>query len=240
MTTFRRENTRPNIAQSIFRVSRAQSTFERKLTFSSAIHVTEATFVLWSTFEHLLWPSIQSQCANAKEGSGYSRAYGSWIFNVGHTAHHSCRQLTCYRHGVTYNMRSVGLANSLAGNTLTVTGPPNANIYPPGFAWLYVLVDGVPSQGYRVMVGDGVGSFALGRTLSDRATEKSACRRGRKTQHASTAQCLSVIIVLVVRYSCIYWLWHGQCKAMYIPKLPLGSVARRHPRPVQYTMNRGS
>jgi len=60
-------------------------------------------------------------------------------------------------HGITYNMRSVGLVNSLSADksTLTVTGPPNVNIYPPGPAYLYVLVNGVPSQGYRVMVGDG-------------------------------------------------------------------------------------
>ena len=36
-------------------------------------------------------------------------------------------------------------------------GPPNENIYPPGPGWLYVVVDGVPSVGKRVMVGSGEG-----------------------------------------------------------------------------------
>ncbi|OCH87409.1 copper radical oxidase [Obba rivulosa] len=40
---------------------------------------------------------------------------------------------------------------------LDVTGPPNANVYPPGPAWVYVVVSGVPSEGTKVMVGDGRG-----------------------------------------------------------------------------------
>ncbi|KZO95807.1 copper radical oxidase [Calocera viscosa TUFC12733] len=39
--------------------------------------------------------------------------------------------------------------------TLSITGPPSALIYPPGYGWIYVLVDGVPSAGKRIMVGDG-------------------------------------------------------------------------------------
>jgi len=38
-----------------------------------------------------------------------------------------------------------------------VTGPPNANVYPPGPAWIYLLADGIPSVGMKVMIGDGQG-----------------------------------------------------------------------------------
>ncbi|KAL0574683.1 hypothetical protein V5O48_007268 [Marasmius crinis-equi] len=36
-----------------------------------------------------------------------------------------------------------------------VTAPPNGNIYPPGPAFLYFLCDGVPSEGRKVLLGDG-------------------------------------------------------------------------------------
>ncbi|EJU05922.1 hypothetical protein DACRYDRAFT_127562 [Dacryopinax primogenitus] len=39
--------------------------------------------------------------------------------------------------------------------TLAIAGPPSSLIYPPGYGWLYVLADGVPSAGRRIMVGDG-------------------------------------------------------------------------------------
>ena len=42
-------------------------------------------------------------------------------------------------------------------NLLTVRGPPNGNIYPPGPAWLHVVNDGIPSEGMKVMVGSGKG-----------------------------------------------------------------------------------
>jgi len=57
------------------------------------------------------------------------------------------------------NSRLVYLASSLSEDkkTLTITGPPNGNVYPPGPAWLYFIVNGVPSKGVRTMVGDGSG-----------------------------------------------------------------------------------
>jgi hypothetical protein len=58
-------------------------------------------------------------------------------------------------HAVHMGLRLVGLVNTLSKTTLTVTGPPNAMIYPPGPAFLYVLADGVPSTGVQVMVGTG-------------------------------------------------------------------------------------
>ena len=45
----------------------------------------------------------------------------------------------------------VELVSSLSsdGKTLTVTGPPTSQIYPPGPAWVFVLANGVPSVGQR-------------------------------------------------------------------------------------------
>ncbi|KAJ7636288.1 glyoxal oxidase precursor [Roridomyces roridus] len=53
------------------------------------------------------------------------------------------------------NSRLVVLQHTLLGNVLEITTPPNNNIYPPGPAWLFLVVDGVWSQGVQVMVGDG-------------------------------------------------------------------------------------
>lgn len=63
-------------------------------------------------------------------------------------------------HAVHANSRLVYLAASLSTNEeqmLKITGPPNGNIYPPGPGFLYILVDGVPSKGLKVMIGDGKG-----------------------------------------------------------------------------------
>ncbi|EMD38470.1 hypothetical protein CERSUDRAFT_48364 [Gelatoporia subvermispora B] len=66
-------------------------------------------------------------------------------------------------HAVHANSRMVYLETAPpaggGGNTetLDVTGPPNALVYPPGPAFMYVVVNGVPSEGVKVMVGDGKG-----------------------------------------------------------------------------------
>ncbi|KAF7315079.1 hypothetical protein MIND_00022100 [Mycena indigotica] len=53
------------------------------------------------------------------------------------------------------NSRLVVLEHTLVGNTLTITGPPNANIFPPAPAWIFLVADGVWSEGLQLMVGDG-------------------------------------------------------------------------------------
>ncbi|KAF7315075.1 hypothetical protein MIND_00021700 [Mycena indigotica] len=53
------------------------------------------------------------------------------------------------------NSRLVVLEHTLVGNTLIITGPPNANIFPPAPAWLFLVADGVWSEGLQLMVGDG-------------------------------------------------------------------------------------
>jgi hypothetical protein len=61
-------------------------------------------------------------------------------------------------HSVHMNSRLVILKPfSLSGGKLQVQGPPSAQVYPPGPAWLYLLNDGIPSTGTKVMVGDGTG-----------------------------------------------------------------------------------
>jgi hypothetical protein len=45
------------------------------------------------------------------------------------------------------------LDHSLSGSTLSITGPPSTGVYPPGPAWLYVTINGIPSAGQKVMVG---------------------------------------------------------------------------------------
>lgn len=39
--------------------------------------------------------------------------------------------------------------------SLTITSPPNRNIYPPGPAFIFLTVDDVSSEGAQVMVGSG-------------------------------------------------------------------------------------
>lgn len=58
-------------------------------------------------------------------------------------------------HGVHANTRMVCLEFAVQGDILMITGPPNGNIYQPGPGYLFILVDGVPSKGCKVMVGDG-------------------------------------------------------------------------------------
>ncbi|QRW17576.1 glyoxal oxidase [Rhizoctonia solani] len=59
-------------------------------------------------------------------------------------------------HGVHMDQRLVSLATFTYGKRhLQFQGPPNPNVYPPGPAWLFVIVDGVPSEAVKVMVGEG-------------------------------------------------------------------------------------
>ncbi|KDN33568.1 hypothetical protein RSAG8_13341, partial [Rhizoctonia solani AG-8 WAC10335] len=60
-------------------------------------------------------------------------------------------------HGVHMDMRMVKLKCTLSSNrkNLIITGPPNAAVYPPGPAWVYVLHNGVPSKAQKVLIGNG-------------------------------------------------------------------------------------
>ena len=60
-------------------------------------------------------------------------------------------------HAVHANSRLVYLNSSTSsdGTSMTITAPPNGQVFPPGPGWLFLVVDGVPSEGIKVMVGDG-------------------------------------------------------------------------------------
>lgn len=60
-------------------------------------------------------------------------------------------------HTVHANSRLVYLVASVSddGRAITVTGPPDGGVYPPGPGFLYLVVDDVPSVGVKVMIGDG-------------------------------------------------------------------------------------
>lgn len=62
-------------------------------------------------------------------------------------------------HAVHANSRLVYLeaTPSADGTQLTITGPPDGKVYPPGPGWLFVVVADVPSKALPVMVGSGKG-----------------------------------------------------------------------------------
>ncbi|KAF9265608.1 hypothetical protein L218DRAFT_986303 [Marasmius fiardii PR-910] len=43
----------------------------------------------------------------------------------------------------------------MANSSWSITTPPNGKVYPPGPAWMYFLCDGIPSEGKKVILGDG-------------------------------------------------------------------------------------
>ena len=59
-------------------------------------------------------------------------------------------------HAVHANSRLVYLAvSSFHNGKIILPGPPDGNIYPPGPGWIFLVANGIPSQGKMVMVGDG-------------------------------------------------------------------------------------
>jgi Domain of unknown function (DUF1929) len=56
-------------------------------------------------------------------------------------------------HGNSMGARTIFPAISCAGNTCTVTAPPNANVCPPGWFKVYVLDGPTPSVGQFVRIG---------------------------------------------------------------------------------------
>lgn len=55
------------------------------------------------------------------------------------------------------NSRSVELkVHSIkSSKEVTVEMPPSGEVYPPGFAWVFVIINGIPSEGRQIMVGTG-------------------------------------------------------------------------------------
>ncbi|EEB98492.1 hypothetical protein MPER_01984 [Moniliophthora perniciosa FA553] len=61
--------------------------------------------------------------------------------------------------------------NVMEGQEAGIMGPPDNGVYPSGPAWFHVICDGVPSEGARVMYGDGrdppVDDAAIANVLKD-------------------------------------------------------------------------
>ncbi|KAA1087618.1 hypothetical protein PGT21_034626 [Puccinia graminis f. sp. tritici] len=60
-------------------------------------------------------------------------------------------------HSTHMNSRLVKLITSVDSddNELQVVMPPLPGIYPPGYGWLFVVINGIPSPGKRIMIGSG-------------------------------------------------------------------------------------
>lgn len=62
-------------------------------------------------------------------------------------------------HGIHMNSRMVYLQHALVfqGNDLflQVIGPPDGGVYPPGPGFLFLITNGTPSEGVKIMVGNG-------------------------------------------------------------------------------------
>ncbi|KAJ7286106.1 copper radical oxidase [Mycena rebaudengoi] len=92
-------------------------------------------------------------------------------------------------HAVHMNSRLVYLLTSLSedGSELKVTGPPNGMIYPPGPGWIFVVVDGVPSEGHPVMIGDGksppVDHAAIKNVLENTKPDQYEASKGTKSRN---------------------------------------------------------
>ncbi|KAJ3989189.1 copper radical oxidase [Lentinula detonsa] len=88
-------------------------------------------------------------------------------------------------HAVHSNSRLVFLdVERTSGNTLTFKGPPNGGVYPPGPAFLFLVEDGVPSEGVKIMVGDGkspkVDQKAIENLLKSTQPDQYEKSRGKK------------------------------------------------------------
>ncbi|KAH8998260.1 copper radical oxidase [Lactarius hatsudake] len=87
-------------------------------------------------------------------------------------------------HAVHANSRLVWLLAKLERDgTLTIEGPPNSGVYPPGPGWLYVVVGDVPSTGVKIMIGDGQGPpvdhGAIKNLLEKTKVDKGDDRKGK-------------------------------------------------------------
>ncbi|PCH37880.1 hypothetical protein WOLCODRAFT_96037 [Wolfiporia cocos MD-104 SS10] len=97
-------------------------------------------------------------------------------------------------HAVHANSRLVYLAAALSEDqrTLTITGPPNGNVYPPGPGWLYVVVNDVPSVGIKMMVGDGADppfdAEALENLLTQTEVDQYEKSKKKGSKHKDTSE----------------------------------------------------
>jgi len=90
---------------------------------------------------------------------GYGQKFKLQIVNPGNAKNFKAVliDLGYHTHAVSMDSKYVGLVSTFDAvtSTLTVTGPPNSRIYPLGPAFLYILGDGIPSTGSKVMIVNG-------------------------------------------------------------------------------------
>ncbi|KAL5533055.1 hypothetical protein ACEPAF_4831 [Sanghuangporus sanghuang] len=115
-----------------------------------------------------------------------------WPANTGTTSGNikvACMDLGYVTHAVHANSRLVYLSfkrDENDSNVLLVTAPPSGEVYPPGPAWLFVVVDGVPSEGKKVIIGDGnsppVDDAALKNVLESTRVDQYEAEKGNKDE----------------------------------------------------------
>lgn len=78
-------------------------------------------------------------------------------------------------HGVYMNNRMVELRTTrdIRRRTLTLQGPQGPTYYQPGYAFLYLITDGIVSKGRRVMIGGGGGPSVDAKALNGLRTATS-------------------------------------------------------------------
>ncbi|KAL5529142.1 hypothetical protein ACEPAG_5116 [Sanghuangporus baumii] len=115
-----------------------------------------------------------------------------WPANMGTASGNikvACMDLGYVTHAVHANSRLVYLSFKRDENdssVLLVTAPPSGEVYPPGPAWLFVVVDGIPSVGKKVIIGDGNGppvdDAALKNVLESTIVDQYESEKGNKDE----------------------------------------------------------
>ncbi|HVF11690.1 MAG TPA: galactose oxidase-like domain-containing protein [Actinomycetota bacterium] len=82
-------------------------------------------------------PSITSAPAGITWGSSFNVTSA----DAGDISKVALVRLPSATHTTDPDMRSIELASSASGNTLTIASPPNANVAPPGFYYLFLMKD---------------------------------------------------------------------------------------------------
>lgn len=121
--------------------------------------------------------------SNKQLPSTFTYGGDSFEINLGSSSEASKAKVVIIRtgfstHGLNMGQRMIELKSKASGSTLQVAQlPPNANLFAPGPALAFVVVDGVPSEGKFIMVGNGkIGKQTMGEEtdLSSSSKESSA------------------------------------------------------------------
>jgi len=90
---------------------------------------------------------------------GYGQQFTITVSNPGNavTITAVIMDLGFHTHAVSFDSKYIGLVSVYdpATGQLSVTGPPDSYKYPPGPGWLYILADGIPSRGTKLIVYTG-------------------------------------------------------------------------------------